>query len=65
MRLENTHGEKRRREARKDARKKVRAALKESVERTERSCGLARIRRGKPVVARGAVGRRCLIFLFF
>ena len=35
------------------------------VERTERSCGLARIRRGKPVVARGVVGRRCLIFLFF
>ena len=36
------------------------------VERTERSCGLARIRRGKPVVARGVVGRRCLIcFILF
>ena len=42
-RLENTHGEKRRREARKDARKKVRAALKQIRAWKERN-GLAALR---------------------
>merc|ERR1711965_577749 len=66
-RLENTHGEKRRREARKDARKKVRAALKQIRAWKERN-GLEALR-PCPHSARqarcGAWRRRASLLNFF